>query len=123
MCGAVGKSGSPISRWMTFPPASSMARARARTSNADSVPSLDMRSASRISVMPQWYDCDRIAVRAGSDGSAVLDALQQLQPLRGGEGQHGPCFGAGIPGQRGLSGGGHLYTLTDPGTCGTLAPV
>ena len=51
MCGAVGKSGSPISRWIIFLPASSMALARASTSNADSVPSLAMRSASRIPVM------------------------------------------------------------------------
>jgi hypothetical protein len=39
-----------------FPPASSMARARASTSKADSVPSLAMRSASRIPVMALMID-------------------------------------------------------------------
>src|SRR5688572_28284690 len=46
MCGGVGKSGCPISRWMMLLPCASSARARARTSNADSVPIRDMRSAS-----------------------------------------------------------------------------
>src|SRR5206468_3951535 len=41
----VSKSGSPISRWTTSLPCRSSALARARTSNADSVPSRLMRSA------------------------------------------------------------------------------
>src|SRR5207253_4739295 len=41
----VSKSGSPISRWMTLRPFASSARARASTSNADSVPRRDMREA------------------------------------------------------------------------------
>src|SRR5438045_7039655 len=43
----VSKSGSPISRWMTLRPSASSARARARTSKADSVPRRDRRAARR----------------------------------------------------------------------------
>ena len=39
MCAGVSKSGSPISRWMTSRPVRSIARARASTENAVSVPS------------------------------------------------------------------------------------
>ena len=46
--GGVAASGSPISRWTTSTPAASSARALASTSNADSVPSLCMRSASSM---------------------------------------------------------------------------
>jgi hypothetical protein len=45
MCGGVSKSGSPISIWMTFRPRASMAVARVRTSNADSVPNRPIRLA------------------------------------------------------------------------------
>ncbi len=45
MWAGVSKSGSPISRWMISLPCRSRAFARARTSNADSVPSRDIRSA------------------------------------------------------------------------------
>src|SRR5262249_32375947 len=48
MWAGVGKSGSPISRWMTFLPCFSNARAFARTSKADSVPIRDIFSASRM---------------------------------------------------------------------------
>src|SRR5580704_420557 len=51
MWSAVGKSGSPISRWITVFPAASRALARASTSKADSVPSRPIRSARRISVI------------------------------------------------------------------------
>src|SRR5450432_3573335 len=46
--GGLGKSGSPISRWITLRPCASSARARTRTSKADSTPMRDMRSASFI---------------------------------------------------------------------------
>src|SRR6266568_4314723 len=48
MLSGVAKSGSPISRWMTWRPAASRRRARASTSKAPSVPSRSMRSAKRI---------------------------------------------------------------------------
>src|SRR5690348_12335067 len=82
MCGAVGKSGSPISRWMTFPPASSMARARARTSKADSVPSLVMRAASRMSVMGQLSQAGQGYPEVGLGGGVVR--LGQGQPAQRG---------------------------------------
>src|SRR5437764_14389381 len=46
MCSGVPKSGSPISRWITRRPEASSAFARASTSNAVSVPSRPMLSAS-----------------------------------------------------------------------------
>ena len=48
MCAGVSKSGSPISRCTISRPCASSARARASTSNADSVPSRPMRSATFI---------------------------------------------------------------------------
>src|SRR5258708_20725955 len=48
MLSGVAKSGSPISRWTMRLPAASRRRALARTSNALSVPSRDMRSANLI---------------------------------------------------------------------------
>src|SRR5690242_6313225 len=51
MLSGVAKSGSPISRWTTRLPSASSFRARARTSNAPSVPRRDMRSAKRIAVL------------------------------------------------------------------------
>src|SRR5215470_1860245 len=48
MWAGVSKSGSPISRWTTSLPCRSSAFARASTSNADSVPSRDIRSATFI---------------------------------------------------------------------------
>src|SRR5262245_25242553 len=49
MCKGVSKSGSPISRCTTLRPCASRARARASTSNADSVPSRPILAASRFS--------------------------------------------------------------------------
>ena len=46
MWGGVSKSGWPISRWMMLLPCASSARARTRTSNADSTPMRCMRLAS-----------------------------------------------------------------------------
>src|SRR5215472_1091370 len=66
MCRAVGKSGSPISRWITGVPPASRALARASTSNADSVPSLPIRSASRKVVMPSMIGFARFAVEGGT---------------------------------------------------------
>src|SRR3954471_21707981 len=51
MCPGVPKSGSPISRWMTRRPDASSAFARASTSNAVSVPSRPMLSASRSAMI------------------------------------------------------------------------
>src|SRR5436190_5228006 len=51
MCCGVPKSGSPISRWMTRRPEASSAFARASTSNAVSVPSRPMLSASRSAMI------------------------------------------------------------------------
>src|SRR5260370_23158823 len=48
MLSGVAKSGSPISRWTILLPSASRRRALARTSNALSVPSRDMRSANLI---------------------------------------------------------------------------
>src|SRR5258707_13418772 len=48
MLSGVAKSGSPISRWTMRLPSASRRRALARTSNALSVPSRDMRSANLI---------------------------------------------------------------------------
>src|SRR6476620_10635387 len=47
MCAGVSKSGSPISRWMMSRPACSIARARARTESAVSVPT-------RATAAPRW---------------------------------------------------------------------
>src|SRR5262245_19798907 len=52
MWAGVSKSGSPISRWMISRPARSRARARASTSKADSVPSLDIRVATSMVSFP-----------------------------------------------------------------------
>src|SRR5215467_14124181 len=73
MCRAVGKSGSPISRWMTGVPAASRALARASTSKADSVPSLPMRSASRKVVMPSMIGTAKFRDRPGPDGLAATE--------------------------------------------------
>src|SRR5437588_592764 len=48
MLSGVGKSGSPISRWMTLRPCASRLRALARTSKAPSVPMLSIRWANLI---------------------------------------------------------------------------
>src|SRR2546427_5541827 len=53
MWAGVSKSGSPISRWTTVFPWRSSARARASTSNADSVPSRPIRSAVSITLSPR----------------------------------------------------------------------
>src|SRR6478735_1438387 len=106
MCGAVGKSGSPISRWMIFPPASSMARARASTSNADSVPRLVMRPASRIPVMAPMINLWLLApkVRYARSGSGRqqqrLDAGQTLPEVGLGRGVAGA--GQGQPAELGV---------------------
>src|SRR5580700_11123039 len=73
MCSAVGKSGSPISRWMILPPAASMACARARTSKADSVPSLAMRSASRTAVMAPMISRGQIDGKRGMRRCGMSD--------------------------------------------------
>src|SRR5690242_4859954 len=52
MCAGVPKSGSPISRWITRRPDASSAFARASTSNAVSVPSRPMLSASLSAMVP-----------------------------------------------------------------------
>src|SRR5260370_1441348 len=79
MGGAVGKSGSPISRWMTLAPAASMALARASTSKADSVPSLLMRSARGNAVMA-------VMIRLGCSGSRATRAVRasRSSPIRDG---------------------------------------
>src|SRR5258708_5333034 len=79
MWGAVGKSGSPISRWMTLAPAASMALARASTSKADSVPSLLMRSARGNAVMA-------VMIRLGCSGSRATRAVpaSPASPIRDG---------------------------------------
>src|SRR5260221_356850 len=79
MWGAVGKSGSPISRWMTLAPAASMALARASTSRADSVPSLLMRSARGNAVMA-------VMIRLGCYGSRATRAVRasRSSPIRDG---------------------------------------
>src|SRR5580765_2204408 len=60
MWAGVSKSGSPISRWTISLPCRSSAFARASTSNADSVPSRPMRSATFIAcllvVRPHYND-------------------------------------------------------------------
>src|SRR5579862_3015315 len=55
MCAGVSKSGSPISRCTTLRPWASRARALRRTSRAVSVPSLAIRSESRIPRLPWPY--------------------------------------------------------------------
>src|SRR4029453_12701726 len=65
MCLGVSKSGSPISRWMISLPCRSRALARANTSNADSVPSRDMRSAKFIVSAIILDDMELVEVAAG----------------------------------------------------------
>src|SRR5579859_6291522 len=67
MWSAVGKSGSPISRWMMLLPVASRALARASTSKADSVPSLDMRSASGSQ---SWPDDKTLTIPRLQDGDS-----------------------------------------------------
>src|SRR5919204_2361605 len=59
MLGGVGKSGSPISRWMMLRPLDSSARARASTSKAVSVPISPIRAASfsgiRSAPHAEWF--------------------------------------------------------------------
>src|SRR5579883_394979 len=54
MWAGVGKSGSPISRWMMLRPCASSARAFTSTSKADSTPMRLMRSASFIQYSALW---------------------------------------------------------------------
>src|SRR4029453_2631384 len=77
MWAGVAASGSPISRWTTSTPAASRARALASTSNADSVPSRAMRSASLMG-----------AATPGSVRARLLvaDALDHVEEGEGGEG-------------------------------------
>src|SRR5690349_24405087 len=106
MCGAVGKSGSPISRWIIFPPASSTARARASTSKADSVPSLAIRSASRIPVMALMINLRRFgdgSLGACPDDLNLVTALTAWPEQRLDPGQGLPEVGLG----GGVAGGGH----------------
>src|ERR1700691_3646680 len=89
MCWGVGKSGSPISRWITSFPWASKARARTSTSTADSVPIRDILSASFIIVQSLLFskkrntvpgagfddaivDNDALAVHAGRDAAATI---------------------------------------------------
>ena len=58
-CGGVGKSGSPISRWITLRPCASSARARTRTSKADSMPMRDILSASFIGALSDQPQLNR----------------------------------------------------------------
>src|SRR5438105_15403930 len=57
MCFGVGKSGSPISRWRTRRPCASTARARARTSEAVSVPRSAMREERSRIVLEVYPGC------------------------------------------------------------------
>jgi len=55
MFSGVGKSGSPISRWMTFLPCASSIRALARTSKAPSVPRFCIRFANLIVIQKMLF--------------------------------------------------------------------
>ena len=77
MCGGVSASGSPISRWTTSTPAASSALALASTSNADSVPSLAMRSASFTSGRPS---------ASAGPGLVVPDLLDHVEQGQGEKG-------------------------------------
>src|SRR2546430_1382476 len=96
MWAGVSKSGSPISRWMIFRPCASRARARARTSNADSVPIRPTRDAGRDSAMREtlrpareqvkWPAAfRRMTLQDEGDGAADLAPSRQCAPggLRG----------------------------------------
>src|SRR3989442_8610570 len=78
MWAGVSKSGSPISRWMIFRPCASRARARARTSNADSVPIRPTRDASRDFAMRETLRPAREQVKWTAD-------FQRMTPQDEGE--------------------------------------
>src|SRR5512132_2273667 len=81
MWAGVAASGSPISRWTTSTPAASSARALASTSNADSVPSLPMRSASFMTVYGS-----RMTIRCSVGARLVVaDPLDHVEQGQGGE--------------------------------------
>src|SRR4029450_13451992 len=65
MCTGVSKSGSPISRWTISLPWRSSAFARASTSNADSVPRRDIRSANRMASAIILGDVELVGIAAG----------------------------------------------------------
>src|SRR5579885_3627796 len=87
MWAGVGKSGSPISRWMMLRPCASSARAFTSTSKADSTPMRLMRSASFInrsdfSLTQRHGDFIRSAASA-SLRLCVKELLQLLKERRG----------------------------------------
>src|SRR5258708_9335788 len=79
MCGGVAKSGSPISRCTTSVPCCSRSLALARTSNADSVPSWDMRCAHRIvrPILPAPPKADPNTSPAAPEYRAVLHSSSE----------------------------------------------
>src|SRR2546429_8189423 len=83
MLSGVAKSGSPISRWTIRLPSASSLRALARTSNAPSVPSRDMRSAKRIAALMAWILSGGVDVPVGHVLEAVgrLDRLVHVHPV------------------------------------------
>src|SRR5690242_18288996 len=91
MLSGVAKSGSPISRCTMRLPSDSSLRARARTSNAPSVPSRFILSAKRTAVLAM---SPRILMNA--DERAAIDA-QRLA-----------CYVRGLPGAQEYASGGEL---------------
>src|SRR4029450_4294533 len=86
----VGAWASPIARWSTSTPAASSARARASTSNADSVPRRAMRSASLMG--PLWTAGPWCSV---GPGLGVADPLDHVEQGQGGERLGEVVVGAG----------------------------
>src|SRR5512133_1148747 len=86
MWAGVAASGSPISRWTTSTPAASRARALASTSNADSVPSRAIRSASLTAAATS---------RSVGASLVVADPLDHVEQGQGGERLGEVVVGAG----------------------------
>src|SRR6266851_8749284 len=93
MCAGVAKSGSPISRWMIFRPVASSARALASTSNADSVPSRDIRPASRVA--DELAMSVHLPVRYGSADPKTPHDHRRIVALYV-AGLHGVVLGGGL---------------------------
>src|SRR5262245_7620996 len=95
MCAGVSKSGSPISRWTISRPWRSRALARASTSNADSVPSRDMRCAKLMNGLP-----GRGCGPDGAWSSRAIIILTAMELVVIPPGWFWMGWDAGLPGER-----------------------
>src|SRR5258708_5809279 len=115
MLSGVAKSGSPISRWTILLPSASRRRAFARTSNALSVPSRDIRSANfivtilvdsekRTAIDAQRLPCDVARLLRAKKGAGRTELRRIAQPTHGRSGGllFDPLLRVGARGRRDL---------------------